>query len=545
MSQKQNGKTAEQRAEIAAMRKTKRKEKKLAKQSVKEEFKRFMSANMSKQPSGVTGANAAGVIANSHAPQKSKQPERKTPILNRVLKAAGNMAESFLKNYGIETLLTLGTALLGSSFVRQQPGVTDTIVPAGTVLAYVDLYPNFAQQSGASTETRLYRVASTFMRWKFTGNSCINFVPSAGALANGQIGMFITSDPRYEVTATGQDAVRLVHEFNGAVAQISQGMCLPVPPKKDWLYVEDAHESDIRFTRQGTLWVIAFTDIDISTVGSSLGEMRLDYEIQLKDNSVDGVVIQDDQNPPTLVLSSDNTDVTASTTVPTSTGNEWFIGGADACFASRWYGPSVSPIMDTMDGAITYNAGDSGTRPGFFCSVPGIYEVSVTGNCTFTLTGGTSPTISVIPIFHYYNGNTEQYHEYFSQMAIPAAVSGSFILSKSFNWTCTGVNQKLVFGITFSSSTTGTPTGTNVVFSCAQIRIVQIQQLGVSTISAVRSYETKFSTPKSREREKDQQVPQDEFITVETERPVPQFWTGDQTRERRVSFASLNNNKKA
>jgi hypothetical protein len=226
----------------------------------------------------------ARTIAASHQPQKSS--------LSSVLSAAAKKAMKYLKEQGMETLFTLGTALLSSDRIKCQPGVTDTVLPAGTVLGWVDLYPNFADQLAPGTHTRLSRVASTFMRWRFAGKTCVNFVPAAGALTNGQIGMFITSDPRYDLVATGQAAVRLVHEFNGAVCQISQGMCLNVPPKMgDWLYVEDAHESDVRFTRQGTLWVIAFTDIDITSAGSSLGEFRLDYECELKDNSIDGVSI--------------------------------------------------------------------------------------------------------------------------------------------------------------------------------------------------------------------------------------------------------------
>jgi hypothetical protein len=235
-------------------------------------------------PPAAAKTPTARTIAASHQPQKNS--------LSSVLSAGAKRAMKFLKEQGMETLFTLGTALLSSDRIKCQPGVTDTVLPAGTVLGWVDLYPNFADQLAPGTHTRLSRVASTFMRWRFAGKTCVNFVPAAGALTNGQIGMFITTDPRYDLVATGQAAVRLVHEFNGAVCQISQGMCLNVPPKLgDWLYVEDAHESDVRFTRQGTLWVIAFTDIDITSAGSSLGEFRLDYECELKDNSIDGVAI--------------------------------------------------------------------------------------------------------------------------------------------------------------------------------------------------------------------------------------------------------------
>jgi len=216
------------------------------------------------------------------------------------------------------------------------------------------LFPNFADQLEPGAHSRLSRVASTFLRWRFTEGSCVNFVPSAGALANGQIGMFITSDPRYELTATGQDAVRLVHEFNGSVAQISQPMCLPVPRKQgDWLFVEDAHESDIRFTRQGTLWVIAFTDIDITSVGSSLGEFRLDYNCELRDNSIEGAVIAPMDLPVLTIYSV----IGQGTGITLTTGGSslyFGVGGSTVSTATPVLLPSGQTGFNIQDPTLLY-----------------------------------------------------------------------------------------------------------------------------------------------------------------------------------------------
>jgi len=258
---------------------------------------------------------ATNVINSSHAPSNSKQPKANSApsgssgISDLISKGIGAVGK-FLRDEGLETLVTLGASILARpdvlevkrrrNVLRASRGLTpeaDTLIPAGTILSSVALYPNFAADvEGPDSTSRLKKKSETFLKYRFR-KSVVKFTPAAGALNNGQIGFFIASDPRYLLTATGQDAVRLVHEFKGAVTQVSQPATLPVPEIKDMLFIEDAHESDVRFTQQGVLWVIAFTDVSIGSdpstgTSTSLGEFSLDYHVEFKDDSLDGALVK-------------------------------------------------------------------------------------------------------------------------------------------------------------------------------------------------------------------------------------------------------------
>lgn len=254
---------------------------------------------------------ASALIEQSHAPPKQSS----TGGLGSMLKSAGK----FLLDEGLETLLTVGTSLLGAPLLRVQidahnerrvarglAALPDGIIPMGTVIASVPLTPNFAATiDGAGVVTRLERKASTFLKYKFTKSS-IRFMPAAGALNNGQIGFFVATDPRYTVTAVGSEAVRLVHEFGGVITQVSQKASVKIPDKGDFLYVEDSHSSDTRFTQQGVLWIIAVTDLsvgaDATTGTTSLGEFSMDYHIELRDDALEGAVLAPSGYVPKLVF---------------------------------------------------------------------------------------------------------------------------------------------------------------------------------------------------------------------------------------------------
>lgn len=257
-----------------------------------------------------TNTNISNVNESSH--EKPVEKPKKKGFFAKV--------GDWIVDHGLETLVTLGSALLLEDHIRAQVaqknkslvarGLKDLpegTIPAGTILASIPIYPNFADSLTPGATTRLSRKASTFLQYKFE-DSHIHFTPAAGALNNGQLGFFIASDPRYIITAQGEEVTRLVHEFKGVVTQISQKAELPVPPKKDWLFVEDGHASDTRFTQQGVLWVIAYTDLFLGDGSSgsttSFGDFSMDYNIRLKDDSIDGAHVSSVSNTPIALYSA-------------------------------------------------------------------------------------------------------------------------------------------------------------------------------------------------------------------------------------------------
>jgi hypothetical protein len=389
----------------------------------------------------------------------------------------------------VETLLTLSSALLGGELVKSQMKDGDLVtVPAGTVLAYVDLYPDFARQDGGTDETRLYKAASIFMRYKFSPTSCVNFVPSAGALANGQIGMFITSDPRYEVTVTGQDAVRLVHEFNGTVSQISQPMCLRLPSQQDWLYVNDAHESDIRFTRQGTLWIIAFTDIDSSAVGPSLGEFRLDYDIEMKDNAVDGVELQDVTHTEAQYFACAGDTYGITTTASTTVTALPFTAATTPATSNVIYGPnSATQYFSNVDwpNAIVTDATTGANM--FAVTLPmGLYNISVKFSFSADF-GNASANFARAGFWMAYNGassNAINDTVRYKTQYVNTGVVNWYTFSDSITWdnNVGTLPVSPVANIVFTNNMTAT--SHNVQFLNATMLIEKIADPGVSDLTA-------------------------------------------------------------
>ena len=251
---------------------------------------------------------AANTIAMSHVPSSTN----KSPI-----KEAVKTGLDMFLSKGLETLVSLGSSLLTSDAVLVQikehnrkrllsgkAALADNIIPEGTILASIPLCPSFATYlpvddgGGPDATSRLQQKADTFLQYKFLPSTFVKFQPAAGALNNGQIGFFIPSDPRTEITGEGKAVTRLVHEYKGAVTNISQPASLKVPPTNKYLFVNDAHESDTRFTQQGKLWIVAFTDLvmaDAPDSGtgttSALGEFYLDYKAELKDDAVAGATI--------------------------------------------------------------------------------------------------------------------------------------------------------------------------------------------------------------------------------------------------------------
>lgn len=316
---------------------------------------------------------------------------------------AADFARKWIKP-GLETLLTIGTSLLGESHIvqyraqvnterlrRGEALLADNVIPQGTVLGRIGIYPNFAEDvNDGSPTTRLSKLASTYLRYKFH-DTWVRFTPAAGALNNGQIGFFVSSDPRYLLTATGVDAVRLVREFKGEVCQVSQPGKVRVPPKSDFLYVEDNHASDTRFTQQGMLWIVAMTDIVLGAdpsgnVSSSVGEFSLDYNIELKDDALDGVTLSNNER----VLR----DVYQTNTNFYATDITGVLGGVMRLYSDRLDGgacpaelvksdglTSKTDFTDGINGVAWMNKGGN-----FTINVGGFYKVTLCWNSSMQAT---------------------------------------------------------------------------------------------------------------------------------------------------------------
>lgn len=323
---------------------------------------------------------AAATTASSHVEAGKKKS------LGTYIKEGAQKAGKFLKDHGLETLITLGAALLDDPHIQSQlemhnkgrrnKGLSDLapgVIPAGTILGSIFMYPNFASDLDPNAITRLQRKASTFLRYRFE-DTYVNFTPAAGALNNGQIGYFIASDPRYIITETGEAATRLVHEFQGNVTQISQKSSLKVPRKEDWLFVENSHESDTRFTQQGVLWILAYTDLVLgdNTNGSSssLGDFSLNYNIALKDDSIEGASIAPISSAPSTIFKG-----TFSNQVE-----------GDPSFTTYLFSPytqtdtgsmTVEPVVDQL--GVTNTTKNFDDELPQWCKYGGLFQVSAPG----------------------------------------------------------------------------------------------------------------------------------------------------------------------
>jgi len=191
---------------------------------------------------------------------------------------------------GVQTLSSLGSSELQESaqfahvqkHLVRKAGTTDNIAPAGTVLLSQPIEPSMFDDANA----RLTVMASLYTYFKFDG-SHFTFTGVQGALVNGSIGMFIVPDPEQELP--GDDLaknIRLCREFKGVIVKLDQTATLSVPRAAYNLNVVQGL-GDVRLASQGTFYLIAFTDIDLSTF-NSLGVVDFKYNMAVKKpNSLD------------------------------------------------------------------------------------------------------------------------------------------------------------------------------------------------------------------------------------------------------------------
>jgi len=325
-------------------------------------------------------------LQNTPTPRLREEPEKQENVeppkkrgVKDVLKDIGSSVLNWISENGVETLVTLGSALLDSNLAHLTPqlkSVTDnqgnnfTAIPAGTVI--------FQQPIDASmfddVNDRLQKMLSLYTYYQYSPSSRIVFKGAQGDLVNGMLAMFICPDPILDINTTDPQQInRLVREYNGTVFKLNTNGSVRIPKCDTPLYVNQSPTEDVRLEKQGTLFVIAFTDIDATL---ALGELSISFTVRMgKDANTGMAPFGEPVVPGALYMAFTNNAMSSSDFV--SNANpivelEWFTQVPKFPQATKTLGPPV-----TVDTVFGNTSAQKFYDPVSGLFQPGIYRVKV------------------------------------------------------------------------------------------------------------------------------------------------------------------------
>lgn len=192
----------------------------------------------------------------------TKNPGTHSGFLKGLAKKIGKATGWFIDK-GWQTVLTVSEALLGgkSRYTEHlQYQLTDTMAPPGTILFQMPITPAFF------TDTNLNTRAESYNYFAFIDSFFEAQGSTASINATGQFGMFICTNPNYEIqSATGDEIVRLVSDLQGVTCNLDKKTQLHIPVPKEWLSVDFNTALDPELAYQGHLYFVTMTEIDLTT----------------------------------------------------------------------------------------------------------------------------------------------------------------------------------------------------------------------------------------------------------------------------------------